>query len=348
MDTEVAATGIRRPSRTADALALAEETLSLLETENGPVAPMVRRCLRLTRMVPSWEEAAKWFRGELQGYGPDAFGDENWGQYAAWSGREIPGTRTSDTANYWPEPIEKVELNLELALDAIRVTQPPTSPVPEPAERVAWYSSSGQTAHERVIAHAETTRMLKEPEIRRWHNIVSTLRGAMHDWLSRVVVQLRYGSIVDNAFDRMKARFDDLLSSHAPAAGRALAAAFRRADSGDSEEWSQALTSCRRALKALADSLYPATDAQPTGHELTEPNYKNRLIQFVSERLTSGSLRDLTVTNVESVADRADALNELASKGVHSDVSEKDLELTVVRTYLLAGEVLELQAADSQ
>ena len=199
-----------------------------------------------------------------------------------------------------------------------------------------------QSPAEKILNTILSRRETKAATIQRWSHIVACLRGAIHDWLSDLAVRLRYGAVVDDAFRRTKERLDAFLSIHAPDVARKLAAAYRRAYSNDPEEWSQALTSCRRALKALADHLYPPTDAQPDGHLLTDEYYKNRLIQFASEQLASKSQGDLLVAEIESVVKRVDALNDLASKGVHSDVDERDLELAVVHTYLLAGELLEL------
>src|SRR5439155_14520364 len=143
-------------------------------------------------------------------------------------------------------------------------------------------------------------------------------------------INLRYREVVETAFERSRATFDGLLLERAPEVARKLAAAYRRAYSDDPEEWSQALTSCRRAVKALADILYPPTDDQPTGRPLTEDHYRNRLIQFAAENLTSGSQTEMIEAEINLVVRRVEALDALASKGVHTDVAERDLELAVI------------------
>ena len=54
----------------------------------------------------------------------------------------------------------------------------------------------------------------------------------------------------------------------------------------------------------------------------------------------------MLAVEIERAADRAEALDSLANKGVHSAVDERDLELTIVHTYLLAGQLLELLPED--
>ena len=325
-------------TRTSDALALAEETLRELELGGGSLTPVVLRCLRLARLLDN-AEAEDWLRLELRGYreGVGVYG--NWEKYAIWSGRQAPNAPEAKQL-YWLAPIEEIESELEVARNELQTLQLIPTSLTETASGQSNFLLP--TTAEKILNSILRQRAQKAAMISRWSHIVACLRGAIQDWLSQVVVQLRYGAIVEAAFQRTKERFDAFLSAHAPDAARRLAAAYQRAHSDDPEEWSQALTSCRRALKALADALYPPTDAQPAGYSLTDEHYKNRLIQFATERLQSERQGALITAEIESVERRIDALNDLASKGVHSDVDERDLELTVVHTYLLAGELLEL------
>lgn len=325
-------------TRTSDALALAEETLQELELGRGSLTPIVLKCLRLARLLDI-AEAQDWLRLELRGYREGVGVDYNWETYAIWSGRQASKTAEGQQS-YWVAPIEEIESELEMARNELQTLQLiPTSLTETGSDRTNIFLPS--TA-EKILNSILHQRAKKASAVTGWSHVLACLRGAIQDWLSRVVVQLRYGALVETAFQRTKQRFDAFLSMHAPDVGRRLAAAYQRAYSDDPEEWSQALTSCRRALKALADAVYPPTDAQPGGHPLTDENYKNRLIQFASERLDSERQGALITADIESVARRIDALNDLASKGVHSDVAERDLELTVVHTYLLAGELLQL------
>ncbi len=323
-------------SRTEEALNAAEKALTRMESGNMDLLPVVLMCLRVANLTGRRKEE-KWLQCELRGYGPHVVSD--WAQYAEWSGRRAYTDKDGEHF-YRTKSIEEIEAELELALSELHSAKPLDAPVPEPKE--PRYDYIGQTATERVIARADAKRLAKAPEVLRLKHIVATLRGTLHDWLTRTVFLLRYGSVIETALDQTKTRFDKLLSDKAPDAGRALAAAFSRARSDDPEEWSQALSSCRRALKALADALYPPTDEQPGGRELGEEQYKNRLIQYAAEHLQSTSQEALFIAEIDMVAHRADALNDLASKGVHSSVNARDLELAVVHTYLLAGELLGL------
>ncbi len=97
-----------------------------------------------------------------------------------------------------------------------------------------------------------------------------------------------------------------------------FAAAYRRNAADDAESRSHALTSCRRVLKTLADSLYPAVDppvlcADGVERKLTDDNYVNRLCEFVSRESRSTSAR-VTRHTLEMLGNRLGALNALSSR----------------------------------
>jgi hypothetical protein len=323
--------------KTDDALELAEETLAQLELGNTALAPIVMRCMRLARMLDD-VEVEKWMRLELRGYSDEINDGEPWGPYAEWSGRRAREDKDGNRF-YWIAPIEVVEAELQVAKKDLDALQLPSFSVTDEAQ--ATYNP-WPTKTEKLVNLVLTKRAAKAATVTQWTRVTACLRGSIQQWLSGTAVNLRYLEIVETAFERAREDFDALLQQRAPDVARKLAAAYRRAYSDDSEEWSQALTSCRRAVKALADNLYPPTGEQPTGRALTEDHYRNRLIQFAAEHLTSGSQTEMIEAEINLVVSRVEALDALASKGVHTDVDERDLELAVVHTYLLAGELLAL------
>lgn len=271
--------------RRQEALNLAEETLEILETGSGSLTPIVLRALRLARLIDH-QAVILWMRLELRGYGSNGPGQGlNWVTQADWSGRRVAN---SDPAKFWVTPIEQVESLLAVARDRLRASQPPMTTVSETgAPAPAWGT---QTVTEKLLNQYRSDRSSAEAEIAKWAAIVATLRGSLQEWLSDLVTTLKYGEVVEDVFSRAKTRFDALLTSSAPDVASALAAAYSRSASAEPEEWAQSLASCRRAIKALADALYPPAPPKD-GHELTDAAYKNRLIQFVKERIASGSQR---------------------------------------------------------
>lgn len=320
--------------RREEALRLADDALAQLELGSGSLTPITLKCLRLARLINSPDGEA-WFRLELQGYKTTV--NTNWARYAVFSGREA--TKTAEgQQNYWIDPIEQVELNFESARNSLHALVLPST-LPATTRELRYMEA---TDAEKILNPLLMQRRLAQASLTQWGKVIASYRGALQEWLSRVTIQMRFSAMLDNAFERAKSRVDTALSKTAPDAARALAAAFERANSLDAEEWSQALTSCRRALKALADALYPATAEVIDGHELTDDKFVNRIRRFVAENVSSASRRKFVLTNVEAIADRAEVLNDLASRGVHAAVDEHDLELAIVQTYFIAGELLAL------
>lgn len=323
-----------------EALRLAEETLELLETGTSSLTPIVLRTLRVGRLVEN-ESVVLWMRLELRGYGLNGPGQGlNWSLQADWSGRRVP---KSEPPTYWVTPIEEIESHLSVARDRLRASQAPSTTVAESgAPAPAWGT---QTVSEKLLTSYRAERNAAESEIAKWVSIVATLRGSLQEWLSDLVTTLKYGEVIENAFSRAKSRFDGLLRSTAPEVAAALSAAYSRSGSAEPEEWSQSLGSCRRALKALADALYPPS-LPKDGHDLTDAAYKNRLIQFVKESISSGSQRAVLLADLETVIARVDALNDLVSKGVHDRTQSEEVDIAIVQTYVFAGELLSLSGAD--
>jgi len=323
-------------SRMEDALKLAEKTLEQLEVGAGRITPIILPCLRLARLLEN-RDAELWFRLELMGYGNGGLTTEQT-RCAEWSGRRSV-SMADGKHMYWVTSIEEIESYLEIARKDLDALQLPSISVSDTGERSY---STWPTASQTILNDVSAKRASKANVIYKWNAVVARLRGAIEDWLSHAVIRLRYGVVVDSVFERTRSRFDALLSQHAPEVGRKLSAAYQRAYDSDPEEWSQALSSCRRAIKALADVVYSPSDQEVDSRSLTDSDYRNRLIQFAAEHLESKSQKKLLSVEISSVVDRVEALDKMANKGVHAEVDERDLELTIVHTYLLAGELLDL------
>ena len=137
------------------------------------------------------------------------------------------------------------------------------------------------------------------------------------------------------------------LSQIAPESHEQIRVAFQRLSEGNTEARSQALLSCRRVLKSLADILYPPRADEVVGANgkprvLTEDKYITRLWQFVYENVGKTASREVLLSSVQDLGNRIDHLYDLASKGVHSEVSEFEVNQCVTQIYLLIGDLLRI------
>ncbi|MDW5595063.1 hypothetical protein VSS74_11980 [Conexibacter stalactiti] len=137
------------------------------------------------------------------------------------------------------------------------------------------------------------------------------------------------------------------LQLRSPRAAERLAGAKRRLAEGDTEALAQALTSCRRALSALADDLYPPRDhpVQDRGGRLRkvgEEEVVNRLLMFLSDEIEGRRPRRLATASIESTAKSLDALIGQLGKGVHADVLRAEAHAAYVETWSFIAHVARL------
>lgn len=178
--------------------------------------------------------------------------------------------------------------------------------------------------------------------------ILARIRNRVHDYLSRVESQLLLDEAVSDIFEENRRYIDLRLQHVAPIAVEQLLAAYRRRTERDAEARSHALTSCRRALKTLADALLPPSGQKLIGADgveraMTDDKYLSRLLQavFLAGKGKTASA-ELLKAQVEELGTRLEAINSLASKGVHADVSEFEVNQCVIQTYLVLGDIMRL------
>lgn len=175
--------------------------------------------------------------------------------------------------------------------------------------------------------------------------VFERIRQRVHDYLTRVEQRLVFSQINTDIFGRYRQYVDSKLSVLAPDVLNKFSHAYERTATGDAEAYSQAAMMCRRVLKAVADIVYPGRSEKVTGkdgklHSVTDQEYLNRLIQYLSESLESSTVRKAISSALEDLAKRLKTVNDLASKGDHSDISAAEVDLCVIQTYLLVGDIL--------
>ena len=139
----------------------------------------------------------------------------------------------------------------------------------------------------------------------------------------------------------MKKAVDDKLLDLDPELAEQLMLAFKGISSANKEEWSQALTSCRRLLEALANKLYPPNDKVINKRTFKENQYINRLWQFMTESIESESNRDLAKTHVDYLGLWLEKNYKITNKGVHSEVSQLEATRVVFHMYLMLSDLLD-------
>jgi hypothetical protein len=177
--------------------------------------------------------------------------------------------------------------------------------------------------------------------------ILSKILQDVHEYLVSVETDLLAGKANSDLFQRAQLYINEALRKHAPEALDMFVAAQERLSSGTSEDYAHALTSCRRVIKELADALYPATKEEVEGvdgvkRQMTDERYKNRITEYVRTQVEGTRQRQTVVQIVSDLYSRLNALDGLASKGVHDKVTQAEAETCVVWTYMLAGDIVRI------
>lgn len=183
--------------------------------------------------------------------------------------------------------------------------------------------------------------------------IVERVRHRTFSALLAFERRLTFADTNEDIYRRFHRSVEGVLATHAPHILDAFNAVYRRLREADSaeqatEELAQAVTTCRRILKAVADIVYPPeADPSQDDHALDDERYRNRLKEWTKGAILSKSLQTTVGSLVGGLYERFVALDGLASKGVHADLARQEADLCALSTYIVAGEILRLAAGPS-
>ncbi|MFF1944293.1 hypothetical protein ACFVWF_19385 [Rhodococcus qingshengii] len=193
--------------------------------------------------------------------------------------------------------------------------------------------------------NVEKDRSALLPLIKGEQDLLSRIRQSVYEYLISVESELDAGKSESSFFGGVQVRINSALNKYAPDAVENFVAAQESIAGGGSEDISHALTSCRRMIKSLADALYPATKEKIEGldgikRSMTDDMYKNRILQYVITKVGKHKDGEVLQSTVTDLGSRLDALDGLASKGVHAKATLDEAHTCIFQTYLLAASLL--------
>ncbi|ENV96331.1 hypothetical protein F937_00031 [Acinetobacter calcoaceticus ANC 3680] len=171
--------------------------------------------------------------------------------------------------------------------------------------------------------------------------LLDYIKKTAHFYLSELHNKLKFSGTVTTSFDLLKNAVDNRLLDLDPEIAEQLMLAFKAVSSDKKEEWSHALTTCRRLLESLADKLYPASDLVIGKRTFKQSQFVNRLWQFMNDSIESESNRDLAQTHVNFLGSWLEKTNKLTNKGVHDDVTQLEATKAVFHLYLMLADLLD-------
>lgn len=172
-------------------------------------------------------------------------------------------------------------------------------------------------------------------------NHLNYVRRRSHELASQLLAKVKFSDTSKGCFEILKIVVDDRLLDLNPSLGEQLMLSFKAASSSKSEEWSHALTSCRRILEGVADELYPENSDPAKGKILSQSQYINRLWAFMDKSIESDANKGLAKAHVDFLGAWIEKTNKLANKGVHAEVSQVEAVKAVFHLYLTLADLLD-------
>lgn len=326
----------------AEALSLSFEILQNIEKSELPLADIALKASRLARLLND-SDYEKIMRFEAGGYPstPDGIVPEEW-RLAKMAGRVF--TKTDKDGNTQPvahtQSISEFEHIVNITPAALESARDPD------------VSLSSVNPHQ--MLGSPPTHAIERYGIRQSHQVavkvLAISRQLVHHYVLLKHYELKFSGISDDIFSRLRARVDSDIGNVIPESIDKFSSVYNNLLSENREDWSNAVHSCRRILKDLADTLYPAREdkvmkegktSKPV--KLGEDQYINRLIAFIEDKNTSERFAAIVGSHLSFLGDRLDSVVDASHKGSHVTITTKDeADRYVIYTYLIVGDILSL------
>ncbi|AKE51697.1 AbiTii domain-containing protein [Kangiella geojedonensis] len=330
-----------------EALSLSESIISDIELSARSLSNVALKASRLARLIGHFDHQ-KIFLYEVSGYPttPNGVDSETWA-LAKTAGRinihkDDEGVR--ETASL--ESLEQLHFDLQAAKDSLVVAKD------------ADVSLTSANPSQYVLAPAGNK--IERNELRRSisnkSKFIAKRRAFIYEYVSSVHYEIKYSSISDDIFSRIRSKVDEKVGYLIPDSVQKFSAVYENLRSENTEDWSNAVHSCRRILQDAANVLYPARESKTievNGKKkeikLGADNYINRLMAYVEENVTSKRFEEIVGSHMKYLGERLDSIFQAAQKGSHDVISTQDeADRYVIYTYLVIGDILQLNAEVEQ
>ncbi len=317
-----------------EARKISEALLEDLESSSSKIDTILMKAKRLARLMRD-SDAQFWLDLETKGY-PDNFSFKELGsciKYATSGGRI-----NIKTSQYYPHSLSTIEANAEsdeALLISLKTTRPPTTNVKNFLEK---------NATEALMETQLKYQLQQKKNYANSKSLYLSMKSAIHNYATDTYLAVEFGDIAEEIFEGARNLVDTFIRSHCPKAAEKVIAINERMADGSEESRSAALTSCRRLLMDIADSVFPAKeeewkDRKGKNRKVGIEQYKNRILAYLADLEKSEGTYILLESEIEHLASRLDSIYEKTCKGVHIDVSLNEAKLVVIHTYLFIGEI---------
>lgn len=330
-----------------EALILAEQALKELELTESSLTSIALKASRIARITGNFEMQqimlyeAGGYPSEPTGVQPDIW------ELAKKANRVVREKKGDEIKEYAKlKSIERLENEILTARERLRVSQ----------DADVQIHSSNPNQYISPVSGNSMERYRISEVISDTSQIIGQRRAFIYNYLSEVYYELKYSVVTDDSFNRIRKLVDENIAHLIPKSIQKFTAIYENLESDNSEDWSNAVHSCRRVLQDLADALYPPReDATKTigGKERTislgPDAYINRLVAYVEDNSDSKRFEEIVGSHLKFMGERLDSVFQAAQKGSHAEiVTQAEADRYVVYTYMIVGDLMALKSEVEQ
>jgi hypothetical protein len=310
------------PSKQAlsEALSLSFEILQNIERNELPLADIALKTSRLARLLndTDYENIMQF---EVGGYPSTHKGITP----EAWRSAKLAGRvfeQTDEDGNTKPlahtQSISEFEQTINLTPTALQAARDADVSISSAnPNQTVWTPSNNARERSVLILRHETAV--------RW---LANSRKLIHRYVLLKHYELKFSGISDDIFSRLRTRVDSHVGKLVPESINKFSSVYNNLLSENPEDWSNAVHSCRRILKDLADSLYPPCEDRVVKEgkksktiKLGQDQYVNRLIAFIEAKTSSERFTAIVGSHLRFIGERLDSIVDASHKGSHSTIT---------------------------
>lgn len=316
---------------------LAEEILKNIELSEIPMDNIILKGLRLCRLIGD-EQGIDFFSYEASGYPRN---DEGYLTKRAWEICKIAGRIYIETNDKKETKKFAYTDTITEMLETINIQTERMKSAKDPQSYGADFTPHMISCAKNVKERNNIVTIIKEYEKR-----IGIVKGKIYDYILKIYNQLTYSNTIEDIFTEKRKLVDVKLLDVCPETIKKFSSIFSNMDSNNSEDWANAVHTCRRILKEVADNLYPPkSESILVGKKeikLGKEQYVNRLIQYIESKSSSSTYKEVIGSSLSYIGNRIDSINNAACKGTHNEIDLNEAKSYVIYTYLLLGDILSL------
>ncbi len=244
-------------------LSLVKDALNDLDKMDVSLSTVIRKCIRISRLRNdyinllwlSWEMKSpldKNFNNEIFREIAPHLTNKEFASYKKIFALEWINERKITTVNEHLEPVENQVSNMSVGEIEVSIVHNKQlvekSFPPEGLHPLDLYFDE---------ISKEKNRYIMNTLIIGHEMVLERIKQRVHKFLSDCEKQLLFGQLMSDIFNKNRQYVDQRLEIICPEAVSKFISIYKRMEENDKESYSQALTSCRRIIKDLADALCP-------------------------------------------------------------------------------------------